>query len=286
MASGSPSSPIEQCAELLGSPIVRSIPLSGGCIADVRLLELKSGRRVVAKVGGPALDIEGRMLEHLRRHSTLPVPHVLHAAPKLLLLEYIEHRGGSGWGAHLADLLAELHSRASSDDRFGFDEPTLIGPLRLENGRERSWAKFYRDNRLLPVLDEASCRGRLPSALDTRLRVFAGRLEDELDHSPRPSLVHGDVWSGNVLASGNRVLALIDPSVVYADAEFELAFIEMFSTGGHDFFDRYHALRPIDCSFFERRVFIYQLFPLLVHVTLFGGGYVSQLDSVLSRLER
>lgn len=270
----------------LGEPVVSARSLAGGCIADVRRVETESGRVVVAKVGGPSLDIEGAMLSCLGERSDLPLPRVLHAESNLLVMEHIEHGGGSGWGEHLADLLAGLHGVESADGRYGFDAPTLIGPLRLENGWSDSWGAFYRDARLLVMVEEASRRGMLPGELGKRLRRFAERLEPELDHEPAVSLIHGDVWSGNVLASGARVVGLIDPSVVYADAEFELAFIALFSTGGPEFFERYAAVRGIEDGFFERRVFVYQLFPLLVHVALFGGGYVGQLDGVLKRLER
>lgn len=276
---------LAQLGRLLGDPVSDARSLSGGCVADVRVLTLESGRRVVAKIGGPDLDIEGRMLNHLGERSDLPVPRVLHAEADLLVMEHIEHAGGAGWGRHLADLLAALHGITSLDGRFGYASPTLIGPIRLENGWASVWGGFYRDARVLPLIDEASRRGNLAHGLERRLRSYAERVGDDLDHAPPASLVHGDVWSGNVLASGKSVVALIDPSVAYADPEFELAFIALFSTGGREFFERYAERRPIDDGFFERRVFIYQLFPLLVHVALFGGGYAAQLDSTLRRLE-
>ncbi|MFU8829000.1 MAG: fructosamine kinase family protein [Phycisphaerales bacterium] len=272
--------------ERLCGRVTEQRSLSGGCIADVRLVQMEDGRRVVAKVGGPSLDLEGAMLGHLRERSDLPVPEVLHAESDLLVMEFIEHTGGSGWGGHLAELLSELHGGESPDGRFGFGEPTLIGPLRLENGWSDSWSDFYREKRLLVMVDEAAARGNLARGLESRLRRYGDRMERDLDHPVRASLIHGDVWGGNVLASGDRVVGLIDPSVVYADAEFELAFISLFSTGGSAFFERYGELRGIADGFFERRVFVYQLFPLLVHVALFGGGYVGQLDSVLQRVER
>jgi fructosamine-3-kinase len=276
---------LEQLSAALGETCIAARPLSGGCVADTRLVETAGGNQIVAKLGGPALDREGAMLNVLRERSSLPVPRVIVAEPDLLLMEHIDHTGGAGWGAHLADLLADLHAVLSTDHRFGFDTPTLIGPIPLTNDWSADWPSFYRDHRLLPLIAEAERRGNLPAPLAARLRRFADRLDTELDHRPEPSLIHGDVWSGNVLASGSRVVGLIDPSTQYADAEFELAFIALFSTGGRDFFDRYHDHRPIDRAFFERRIHIYQLFPLLVHAALFGGGYIGQLDSSLQRLE-
>ncbi|XOV76447.1 MAG: fructosamine kinase family protein [Phycisphaerales bacterium] len=116
---------------------------------------------MVAKIGGPDLDIEGRMLEHLGERSDLPVPRVLHAEADVLVMEHIEHAGGSGWGRHLADLLAALHGITSLDGRFGHASPTLIGPIRLENRWASDWGGFYRDARVLPLIEEASRRGNL-----------------------------------------------------------------------------------------------------------------------------
>ena len=271
---------------IIEEPITAEHPLQGGCIAEVRRLETASGRTLVAKLGGPNLDVEAHMLDHLRTHSELPVPRVLHAEPDLLLIEHIEHRAGSGWGPHLAELLAALHSITSPEGRFGFDRPTLIGPITLHNPWSDSWPDFYREHRLLRLIDEAAARHNLPPELEQRIRRYADTIERELDHNPEPSLIHGDVWSGNVLASADRVVGLIDPSTQYADPEFELAFIALFSTGGKEFFDRYASIRPIPEPFFERRIHTYQLFPLLVHAALFGGGYIAQLDATLRRLER
>jgi len=277
---------MQRIEALLGERVIAQRPLSGGCIADVRRVETEPGRAVVVKVGGPDLDIEARMLVHLNERSALPTPRVVHAEPDLIVMDFIEHAGRAGFGAHLAELLADLHTIGSPDGRFGFGEPTLIGPLKLGNGWSESWSDFYREHRLLVMVDEASRRGNLPPDLEARIRRYAARIERDLDHRPVASLIHGDVWSGNVLVSAERVVGLIDPSVVYADAEFELAFIALFSTGGSAFFERYAEVRGIADGFFERRVFAYQLFPLLVHVALFGGGYVGQLDGVLGRLER
>ncbi|MFI4855994.1 MAG: fructosamine kinase family protein [Phycisphaerales bacterium JB065] len=269
----------------IGEPARSVSPLSGGCVADVRLITTASGRQFVAKLATRSLDREAAMLKHLRDRSALPVPSVLLADPDLLIMEHIDHAGGSGWGTHLADLLAGLHTITADTNRFGFDSQTLIGPIPLSNDWSNHWPAFYRDHRLLPLIAEAARRDHLPAPLETRLRRFADRLDSELDHAPQPSLIHGDVWSGNVLASGPRVVGLIDPSIQYADPEFELAFIALFSTGGPEFFDRYREHNPIDRAFFQRRIYIYQLFPLLVHAALFGGGYVSQLDATLARVE-
>ncbi|MEX2535727.1 MAG: fructosamine kinase family protein [Trueperaceae bacterium] len=103
-------------------------------------------------------------------------------------------------------------------------------------------------------------------------------------HSPKPGLVHGDVWSGNVLARNGRITAMLDPAIYFADPEVELAFIELFATFGEAFWERYGELRPIDPGYREVRRDVYQLYPLLVHTALFGGGYVRAVGERLEWL--
>ena len=97
------------------------------------------------------------------------------------------------------------------------------------------------------------------------------------------SLIHGDVWTTNVLARNGRVTGFIDPAIYYAHAEIELAFTTLFGTFDEDFLRRYEELRPIAPGFMEVRRDIYNLYPLLVHVRLFGGGYVASVESILHR---
>jgi fructosamine-3-kinase len=96
-------------------------------------------------------------------------------------------------------------------------------------------------------------------------------------------LIHGDVWTTNVLASGEEITAFLDPAIYFAHSEIELAFTKLFGTFGRSFFDHYHQLRPIEAGFFEERCDLYNLYPLLVHVRLFGGTYVASVERILKR---
>src|SRR5215216_3749726 len=98
-----------------------------------------------------------------------------------------------------------------------------------------------------------------------------------------PVLIHGDVWSANVLARGDRITAFLDPAIYYADPEIELAFISLFDSFGHRFFDRYQEIRPIRDGFFEVRRDLYNLYPLLVHTYYFGDGYLGSVRNMLDR---
>lgn len=266
-------------------PVARS-ELSGGCIGRVLSLTLHGGQRVVAKVGTPGdrLDIEGAMLRDLAARSSLPVPRVLHDEPTLLVMTQIEGDGvlGPTGQEHAADLLAALHEIGSPEYGLAYD--TLIGGLDQPNGPMASWAAFYGERRLRFMAHCAARADRLASATVARIERIADRADELVGDASPPGLIHGDVWSGNVLAHAGRIAAFIDPAIYFADPEIELAFITLFSTFGRAFFDRYAQRRPIRDGFFEVRRDLYVLYPLLVHARLFGGGYEASVCAALDRL--
>jgi fructosamine-3-kinase len=259
-------------------------PLAGGCIGQVFKLAFADGPALVAKVapdGG--LAEEAAMLADLGRLSALPLPRVHHAEDDLLLMDHVEAGGRIDGAAerHAADLLAALHGLSAP--AFGYRRDTLIGPLRQPNPWTESWIDFFRERRLLFMGRLALDSGHLPGAAFGRLEAFCAKLERFIEPSAAPSLVHGDLWDGNILVRAGRIAAFIDPAVYYADAEIELAFTTLFGTFGQAFFDRYREQRPLAPGFFEARRDIYNLYPLLVHTTLFGGHYGASVESVLRR---
>ena len=277
--------PLEaRVAEVAGARVLGLSPLSGGCVGDVFRADLASGVRVVVKAGetGSRLDIEGDMLNALAR-AGLPVPAVIHAADALLVMEYIETSGGLTESAevHAAELLGQLHENTAP--AYGLGRDTLIGGLTQPNGWNRSWLAFFRDRRLLYMAGEAHRAGRLPARTLSRIEKLAARLAEWIVEPARPSLVHGDAWGGNILCRDGRIAAFIDPAVYYADPEIELAFGTLFGTFGRAFFRRYGEIRALRDGFFEARRDLYNLYPLLVHVRLFGGAYVGDVERTLAR---
>jgi len=272
----------ETIQQITGRKVAGLRPLSGGCVGEVLLAALEGGGSLVAKLG-PGLAPEGWTLRHLRAVSRLPVPAVVHCDDDLLLMEYVESGGALDppAQAHAAELLADLHSISS--DSFGLERDTVIGGLRQPNPRSARWLDFFRDHRLLFMAGEATGAGRLPAATMARIETLAGRLDRWLAEPEQPALIHGDCWGGNVLCRAGRVAAFIDPAIYYADAEIELAFGTLFGTFGDPFFRRYGQLRPIRPGFFEARRDLYNLYPLLVHVRLFGGSYVADVERMLAR---
>ena len=124
---------------------------------------------------------------------------------------------------------------------------------------------------------------RLPAPVMARLEKFSRHLDTWLAEPDQPSLIHGDLWGGNVLAADGHISGFIDPAIYYANAEIELAFTTLFGTFSEPFFERYQEHRPLKPGFFEQRRDIYNLYPLLVHVRLFGGSYIGSVERTLTK---
>ena len=232
---------------------------------------------------GKGLTLEGIMLRHLAANSRLPVPELFHADDRLLVMSWIEQDGGltASSQEHAAELIAGLHDIGA--DRYGFAFDTLIGPLHQPNPESSDWVAFFRDHRLIHMARLALEENRIDNGLMASIERLAELLPDLIGELAPPSLIHGDLWGGNVLPYRGRIAGFIDPAIYHADPEIELAFSTLFGTFGEPFFRRYAELRPIRPGFFEVRRDLYNLYPLMVHVRLFGGSYRSQVARIVSR---
>jgi fructosamine-3-kinase len=273
----------------LGSPVMETAPLSVGFGLSGLVVRLKDGRHLAVKArtghDGPSLAVEGYMLSELTRLSDLPVPHVHVAEPDLLVMDFIENDGGAiteDVERHAAELIAALH--ATPRESFGYAQDTLIGPLHQPNPKAARWIPFFRDARLMYMAREAYMEWSLPAELFRRIERLAERLDDYLVEPPFPSLLHGDLWTGNVLVKGQRIAGFVDPAIYFGCPEIELAFTTMFGTFGPAFFEAYESLSPLEPGFHEVRRDLYNLYPTLVHVRLFGASYVGRVERTLSWL--
>jgi fructosamine-3-kinase len=249
-------------------------PLGGGSICDVYAADLVDGTPAVVKVTPYDPRVEADGLAALREAGA-PVPAVLAVDGDLLVLERLADEGvppsSADWEA-LGGALADVHRRTAQ--RYGWHVDNLIGSLPQRNGWRDTWSAFYAEQRIRPWLGAPA----LPAAVRRRLeQALEGPLHALLPERPPASLVHGDLWSGNVVAGR----WLIDPAVCHADREYELAFMDVFGGFPAGLWAAYEAAWPLDPGWRERRPAL-QLYHLLVHVQLFGGGYVG---SVVSRLD-
>jgi len=254
--------------------------VGGGCLHETARLRTSAGP-FFAKWNTrcpPDLFLrEAEGLEALRSASSeLVIPAVIAAAPPaagdpaFLILEYLSP-GPRSDDARLGLGLAAIHRRSAT--RFGFASPSYCGATLQDNRQSDSWIEFYRERRLLPLIDALDEAGSL-SAADRRLyERLIERLPGLLPDST-PSLIHGDLWSGNVLASA-RGPALVDPACAYADREMEFGITTLFGGLSAGAFAAYEEAWPLPAAWRERNP-LYQLYHLLNHALLFGGHYVTQ----------
>ncbi|MFU8813076.1 MAG: fructosamine kinase family protein [Balneolaceae bacterium] len=273
----------------LSAPVEEATPLSGGDInraARVRAGGIDYFLKWNEAAPGGMFRAEEQGLDLLRAATSLAVPSVFVShepdseCPGFLLMEFFQpgtptdtHREVLGKG------LAELHGKTG--EQFGLDHDNFIGRLPQRNREHAVWHDFFRDERIDPQLRRAVDGGRLSRSLLSCADRFYAQLPDLFPESP-PSLLHGDLWSGNVLFTKSGTPALIDPAVYFGHPEMDLAFTRMFGGFSESFYRAYESVRPIDPGF-EERIPIYNLYPLLVHANLFGGGYADRAAQFLSR---
>lgn len=274
----------EAVAQALGLHVKGSRTLGGGTSGEVRRVELDDGTVVVGKYSGlpeARFDLEAGMLFHLKSTGVVPVPEVYAADRHLLVMEFMpgypmgplaEPRAGA--------LLAALHD--VTNDRIGFATETLNGSLVLANPPGERWIPFFRDHRLHFAAEVATANGSLPPVLRQRIEVLESRLDDLLTEPDRPSLLHGDLWAGNILAERERVTAFLDPSICYGHPELDLANAATFGGFGPPLFDSYEAHRSIAREFWTLRRHVYAIYPALIQVYYLGDRYLPLLDSTLS----
>ncbi|KIC12332.1 aminoglycoside phosphotransferase [Leisingera sp. ANG-M1] len=260
----------ETVHSLLGAEVARTRPLHGGDLSEVHLLELRDGRQVVAK-SGPLAAQEARMLLAIRS-AGVPAPEVLAVTGCLLLMEALDETPPTAarWRA-LGTALRQLHSTAGQ--HYGWSNDYAFGQVEVPNSPLQNWPEFWARRRLL------ADPGALPRDLRQRVEAICLKLPELLPNAPPPALLHGDLWTGNVLFS-SAAAYLIDPACYFGHAEVDLAMLHLFGTPPADFYAGYGALAPGH----EMRRCIYQLWPALVHLRLFGAGYRGMVEARLSAL--
>jgi fructosamine-3-kinase len=198
-----------------------------------------------------------------------------------LVLEYLELGGSRGDGpAKAGRQLAEMHRHTR--DRFGWDRDNTIGSTPQHNGSDTDWVRFWRDQRLGFQLELAGRNGH-GGELQRRGEALLERFGALIDHDPMPSLIHGDLWGGNIAYAADGDPVVFDPAVYYADREADLAMTELFGSFGGRFYAAYEEAWPLDPGYGVRKT-LYNLYHVLNHLNLFGAGYLGQARRMIDRL--
>ncbi|CAN5637074.1 fructosamine kinase family protein [soil metagenome] len=267
----------------LGCGVEAAAPVSGGCISAAYRVVLGDDRTIFLKTapaGAPAglLESEAVSLTRLAAAGAVRVPRLIAAGGSWLALEWLD--SGAATTSHwqqLGGALAKLHRHAGPG--YGWDRDNFIGTLAQQNGAMASWSEFWAERRLKPQAERA--RRRLDRGLLAMLARLVDQLDERLDgaeHDP-PSLLHGDLWNGNVHMTPSGP-AVIDPSAYYGHREVDLAMAALFGGFPQAFHDGYVAEWPLLAGSAGRQP-IYQLYYLLVHVNLFGDSYVPRTQRAL-----
>jgi protein-ribulosamine 3-kinase len=263
--------------------IISEASVSGGCINDARILTTESQSKYFVKINNqhPAdmFNKEANGLNEIACSSTIRVPKVIFVNDDFILIEAIfSGKRSQNFSQEFGFNFAKMHKYYGSG--FGFYEDNYIGStlqLNIPSDLEISdWVKFYFNKRLLYQFKLAETKGYT----DAIFRKIFGQLENKIDRvldsdENAPSLLHGDLWSGNYLIDENGNACLIDPAVYYGNREADLAMTKLF--GGFDtkFYDSYNEVYPLE-SGYEYRENIYKLYHVLNHLNLFGIGYYRQ----------
>lgn len=260
-------------------------PVAGGCIHGAFLVEGPDARWFVkvnesSHADGFAAEADGLgAILAAGVRAPRPLCHGADAAHAWIVMEFVELDGTTD-PARLGEALAKLHSVTS--DAHGWHRDNYIGATPQRNARTDDWAAFWHTERLAPQL-ELAARNGLGTGLARAGEKLVGALPRVLaGHRPRPSLLHGDLWGGNAgyLAGGEPIV--FDPAVYYGDREADLAMTELFGGFPRDFYAAYRTIAPLDAGYAARKT-LYNLYHVLNHANLFGGGYAAQADAVLRR---
>jgi fructosamine-3-kinase len=271
--------------QLLGTSVIATAPVAGGDIATAFKLRLSSGRTAFLKTmaGAPAgfFEREAAGLRWLAEADGAATPEVLGVDEEMLVLGWIETtKPGADAAGAFGRALARTHQAGAAT--YGGDEDGFIGRLPLHNKPLDTWAEFYVERRITPYLRVARDKGLVAAADADVIEQVAAKVADLVPEEP-PARLHGDLWNGNVLWSSDDRVAVIDPAAYGGHREVDLAMLALFGLPQlPQVMAAYDDAAPL-ADGWEERLGIHQLFPLLVHACLFGGGYGARAATVAQR---
>jgi len=266
----------------LGTPILGETYVGGGDINQAARLQTATGQFFIKwnhQAPPNMFAAEAQGLQALMATGALAVPDVVALGENFLVLRYIEPtrpQNPTLLAQNLGEGLAALHQHSAA--AHGFVADNFIGTLPQSNTWEENWVGFYADQRIGAQQAIAQHLGRLSSKLGHLLDALRAKMPALLP-AATPALLHGDLWGGNYMVAVGDVPVIYDPAVYYGHREIELAFTELFGGFSARFYAAYNAVFPLEAGYAERKT-LYQLYPLMVHMNLFGGGYTAQVERI------
>jgi fructosamine-3-kinase len=266
--------------------VIAAKPIGGGCINEAHRLETTNARYFIkynsASEFPGMFGKEAQGLKLLADTKSLSVPEVIGTGisgeNSYLLLQNIEGgTPGRNFWNEFGTKLADLHH--NSNEYFGLDHDNYIGSLAQTNQKQDDFFSFFISQRIEPQLIIARNKGAF-SHSDTRYFDSFFKILPELIPVEKPALIHGDLWNGNFMIAADGSPYLIDPAVYYGHRESDIAMTKLFGGFQPEFYDSYNQSWPMEKGW-QNRIDIFNLYPLLVHVNLFGGGYTSQVLSII-----
>ena len=272
--------------ELLGAAVVATAPVAGGDIATATRLRLSNGTTALMKTLPHAppgfFEAEATGLRWLAEvDGGVPVPPVLAVDAECLILTWVEPAPKQGLETAIAfgQALATTHAAGASS--YGAERDGFIGRLPMPNRTSPTWAEFYAVRRVLPYLKLARDRDAITPEDAGTVESVVGRLRDLVPEEP-PSRLHGDLWNGNCLWSADAV-HVIDPAAYGGHREVDIAMLHLFGLPHlQRVVQAYDEASPL-ADGWEDRLPVHQIFPLLVHACMFGGGYGARAAAAAAR---
>jgi len=270
--------------------ITESRALSGGSINSAYRVNTEEGVPYFVKLNTlyslPMFEAESDGLDELVAANAIRVPLAVTtgsgAGHSWLVREDIQLGRGESTSSRLLGLqLAAMHR--TTDSSFGWYRDNTIGSTAQHNSQSENWIDFYRDHRLKFQLALAARNGFTGALQNKGERLLASLDSFFTDYSPQPSLLHGDLWGGNAAFDAQGQPVIFDPAVYYGDREADLAMTELFGGFSSRFYDAYNDIWPLDGGYQTRKT-LYNLYHILNHANLFGGGYAAQAESMLDQL--
>ena len=226
---------------------------------------------------------EGKSLEYMQKKFPIFFPKLRFLNSEIIIIDFINHDGkkNKNYQKKLALLLADIHK--IKNKKYGFYFDTQIGGLKQPCDFEDNWINFFREKRLGMIFELINKYNPMPIDINRNIEILLNKLDYFLPRHPIPSLIHGDLWEGNILFNKGELVGLIDPGVQFAHNEMELAYLTWFKYIDNEFFNHYNKYIQVDNNYFEYEP-IYQLYFCLLNVHLWSRKYIKNTRNLLKKI--